>query len=69
MKLSVIIPCYNFENYIEECVFSVLKQITDFDFEIIVADDSSNDKSLSIIENIKDEKIRIIKNKNIIFLI
>ena len=63
MKLSVIIPCYNFENYIEECIFSVLKQITEFDFEIIVGDDCSKDGSLSIIESIKSEKIRIIKNE------
>lgn len=64
MKLSVIIPCYNFENYIEDCILSVLNQITEFDFEIIVGDDCSEDGSISIIESIKNEKIRIIKNKN-----
>jgi len=52
MKLSVIVLCYNFENYIEQCLTSILSQTTTFNFEILVRDDFSEDKSASIIERI-----------------
>lgn len=52
MKLSVIILCYNFEKFIEQCLISVLSQKTNFDFEILVRDDCSQDKSQMIIERI-----------------
>jgi glycosyltransferase involved in cell wall biosynthesis len=45
MKLSVIISCYNFENYIQQAILSVLAQRTNFEFEILVRDDNSTDKS------------------------
>jgi len=51
MKLSVIIPCYKFEEYIEECVNSVLNQQVDFEYEIIVRDDGSNDNTYNIIHS------------------
>lgn len=44
MKFSVIIPVYNVEPYLEECVDSVLHQ-TYKDFEILLIDDGSTDKS------------------------
>jgi len=42
-KVSVIIPVYNAGPYIEQCVYSVITQKTNFDFEIIVGDDCSTD--------------------------
>jgi glycosyltransferase involved in cell wall biosynthesis len=45
MLLSVIIPSYNFEDYIVECVRSVTSQITNFDFEILIRDDHSGDNT------------------------
>jgi len=62
-KLSVIITCYNFEKYIARCIDSVLEQKTDFDMEIIVADDCSNDLSYDIIKTY-DGKIRHYRNEN-----
>lgn len=50
MKLSVIVLCYNFEKYIEQCLYSILSQKTDFEFEILIRDDFSTDKSSSIIK-------------------
>ncbi len=50
MKLSVIIPVYNAENYIERCVNSVLSQ-TLKDFEILLINDGSNDRSEELIAN------------------
>lgn len=43
--LSVIIPAYNFEKYIVECVKSVTTQITNFDLEVLVRDDHSGDNT------------------------
>lgn len=51
-SLSVVIPAYNEEAYIEKCVTAletVLKDITD-DFEIIVVDDGSEDRTAAILE-------------------
>jgi glycosyltransferase involved in cell wall biosynthesis len=63
MKLSVIIPCYNFSDYIEQSIRSVLDQITNFEFEILIGDDFSSDNSLEIIESIKSDKIKVFKNE------
>ena len=48
-KISVIIPVYNSEKYLEKCLESILSQ-TLSDFEIILIDDGSNDNSLEIIK-------------------
>lgn len=45
MKLSIIIPTYNVEDYIEECLRSVLPQLTD-DCELIIVDDHSIDNTV-----------------------
>ena len=48
--ISVVIPMYNAENYIEECLNSLLNQ-TLKNFEVIVVDDCSTDNSLAVAEN------------------
>ncbi|MFI1743624.1 glycosyltransferase family 2 protein [Thalassobellus sediminis] len=60
---SVIIPLYNKENFIESTLKSVLNQ--DFqDFEVIIVDDGSTDKSLETVKLIKDSRIAIIQQTN-----
>lgn len=49
MKLSVIIPVYNTEKYIEKCLDSIANQ-TMKDFEILIVNDGSNDNSENIIK-------------------
>ncbi len=49
MKISIIVPVYNVENYIDKCLSSLVNQ-TLKDIEIIVVDDDSPDNSKSIIE-------------------
>lgn len=52
MKLSVLIPVYNAENYIEKCLESLIKQdINESDYEIIIINDGSTDDSLNIVGN------------------
>lgn len=67
MKLSVIIPCFKFRNYIEECVESVLNQNFNFDFEVIIRDDFSNDGTLEFLvekyhQNPKVKVLHSVKN-------
>ncbi|MFT6896394.1 MAG: glycosyltransferase involved in cell wall biosynthesis [Paraglaciecola sp.] len=45
MKLSVLVPAFNLQEYITPCLLSVLEQNTDFDYEVIVCDDASTDKT------------------------
>lgn len=54
MKISVIIPAYNVEKYIERSINSVLIQ-THKPFEIIVVDDGSTDKTEEIVKSYKDK--------------
>lgn len=66
-KISIIIPIYKVEKYIEECLKSVLMQ--DYDnLEILLIDDDSPDKSIEICKNIKKRHDRDVKfithNKN-----
>lgn len=49
-KVSVSLITYNHEKYIGECLDSILKQKTNFDFEIVVSDDCSTDKTGAIVE-------------------
>lgn len=51
VKISIIIPVYNVEDYLKECLDSLLRQ-TFTEFEIICIDDGSSDNSLDILKNI-----------------
>ena len=64
-SVSVIVPIYNREKYIRECVESIINQ-TYKDLEIILVNDGSTDKSLEIINEYakNDLRIRIINKDN-----
>ena len=62
-RVSVIIPCYNHEPYIESAVLSVLRQETDFPFETIVSDDCSTDASRERLERLRQahgDRLRVL---------
>lgn len=63
--ISVIIPVYNAEKYLENSVKSVLAQTFE-DFEIIMVDDGSSDNSPAICDSLveKDSRVRVIHKKN-----
>lgn len=65
IRFSIIIPVYNVEPYLAECVNSVLQQDCE-NFEIIMVDDGSTDKSGVICDEFaeKNKKIRVIHKKN-----
>src|SRR5699024_6015694 len=60
MKVSVIVPVYNSELYLKDCLDSLVNQ-TLKDLEIIIVDDASTDKSLKIIMEYKNKYPNIIK--------
>ena len=63
--LSVLLITYNQEAFIQEAIESILMQECDFDFELIIADDCSSDKTSIIIEQLINDhpKINIIKHQ------
>ena len=65
LKLSIIIPIYNVEKYIKDCLNSILSQKTN-DFEVICIDDGSVDNSGKICDKYAtlDSRIKVIHQKN-----
>lgn len=61
-KVSVILTSYNHEKYIRQSIESILKQ-TFTDFELIIWDDASTDKSWEIINSYHDARIKSFRNK------
>ena len=61
-KFSVIIPVYNCENLIEQCIQSFINQDYE-DYEIIAVDDCSTDNSLSVLQSINSDKLIVIEQK------
>jgi glycosyltransferase involved in cell wall biosynthesis len=59
--ISIIMPAYNCETYIEESVRSILNQ-THSHFELLILDDHSTDGTIKRIEAIADSRIRLIKS-------
>ncbi|MCK4553264.1 glycosyltransferase family 2 protein [Candidatus Pacearchaeota archaeon] len=63
-KISVVMPVYNAEKYLDESIKSILNQ-TFKEFELIIINDASTDSSLKIIKKFqkKDKRVKLIKNK------
>lgn len=64
--ISIIVPVYNVEKYLEKCLNSILTQ-SNQDFELIIVNDGSTDNSRLICESYKEhypEKIKLIHQKN-----
>ena len=64
-KISVIVPVYNVEQYLERCVDSIISQ-TYTNLEIILVNDGSTDNSGKLCDELakKDERIRVIHKEN-----
>ena len=59
--ISIILPIYNQQNYILKSIKSILSQ--DFtNFELIILDDGSNDKSVDLILNLVDPRIKLVSD-------
>lgn len=64
-KISVVVPVYNVEKYLKECIDSIINQTLE-DIEIICVNDGSTDSSLEILNNYakKDSRIIVINKSN-----
>ena len=55
-ELSIIVPVYNVEMYVKECLQSLVNQTLDKDnYEIIIVNDGSKDKSLEICKEFEEK--------------
>jgi glycosyltransferase involved in cell wall biosynthesis len=63
MKISILLICYNQENYISKCIDSIIMQNIPYEYEVIVADDCSSDGTMTII---KDKLLGKVSNLRIL---
>jgi glycosyltransferase involved in cell wall biosynthesis len=61
-KVTILMAVFNGEEYIKDCIDSVLSQ-TYKDFEFLIIDDCSADSSIGIVKSYDDARIRVIENK------
>lgn len=66
--VTILLPAYNAERFIEEAIASILAQ-TYRNFVLLIINDGSSDKTESIVENQKDDRIQYVKNESNIGLI
>jgi glycosyltransferase involved in cell wall biosynthesis len=67
MILSIIVPVYNVEDYLEKCIESLYKQdLPKHEYEVIAVNDGSTDKSLDVLERLKQKhaSVKIITQEN-----
>ena len=64
VDLSIIIPVYNYREYISQCIESVRDQKTQYKYEIIIIDDGSTDGSGEIVESFNGKNIKVIHQEN-----
>lgn len=64
-KISIIVPVYNVENYLQRCIDSILTQ-SFTDFELLLIDDGSKDKSGDICDEYahKDDRVNVFHKEN-----
>lgn len=62
--LSIVVPAYNAESTIVECIKSVICQNTNFEYELIIVNDGSTDRTRQLIEEIDDNHIVLINQEN-----
>jgi glycosyltransferase involved in cell wall biosynthesis len=62
-KITVMMPCFNAEHFISDAIQSVLAQ-TFHDFEFLIINDGSTDRTRELIKSFKDERIVVIDQEN-----
>ncbi|MBO5656574.1 MAG: glycosyltransferase family 2 protein [Agathobacter sp.] len=55
VKLSILIPTYNHESYIENCIQGILKQKVNFNYEVLIGEDCSTDDTRGILQRLEKD--------------
>lgn len=66
VDVSFVVPCYNVEHYVRECVESILAQRTSHTFEVVAIDDGSTDSTGTVLDELaaEDSRVRVIHQAN-----
>lgn len=64
VNLSIIVPAYNVEKFIGECLKSILEQETKYQYEVIIVNDGATDGTESVIRKFEDKRLIYIKQDN-----
>jgi glycosyltransferase involved in cell wall biosynthesis/predicted SAM-dependent methyltransferase len=62
-RISFVVPVYNMEPYVAECLDSIFAQDGDHDYEVIIIDDASTDASAGVIARFDDPRIRFNRHR------
>lgn len=62
MQASIIIPTFNNEKYLKQCIHSLITQKTELSYEIVIVDDGSNDNTAAVCKDLQSE------SKNIVYI-
>lgn len=63
--VAIIVPCYNVEAYVADCIASILQQQTRYSYKVILIDDGSTDKTGAILDSYAEqEKITVVHQEN-----
>ena len=62
--LQIIVPAYNVDKYIKECLDSIINQKTRYSYQVIIINDGSTDTTLQIINNYISDNVQIINQNN-----
>ena len=65
LRISIVIPVYNAEKYVAECLNSIKNQSFQ-EYEVVIVNDGSKDRSLEVCREIaeRDERIRVFSTEN-----
>lgn len=55
IKLSILVPTYNHEKYIKQCIDGILIQKTDFEYEVLIGEDCSTDGTVSVLKELEKD--------------
>lgn len=60
--VTFVVPCYNYAQYLPDCLRSILNQTAGSDFEILAIDDASTDDTLDVLRSFSDSRLRVIRH-------